>query len=179
MYPHFHTPTERVIAYTAGLIDGEGSVCAQGNRYQINVTQSVVNDGEDLCRWFAKIWGLGTVYGFDKNMPNMQWAWHVAQARAVEHVLITCMPDLRVKRRQAVKALAWVQAHIAEGRRLAWTPGEERWLLDHWDAPDAELAASLGRSQHAIRHHRNAKRPDAPDRRGVANRRRVAKPPQS
>ncbi|WP_086728859.1 hypothetical protein, partial [Streptomyces carpinensis] len=141
MYPHYDTPTERAVAYTAGLIDGEGSVCVQGNRYQINISQCVINDGENLCRWLAQVWGLGTIFVHEKGRKNPQWSWHVAQTRAVQHVLTACLPDLRVKRPNALEALDWLAKHVSEGRRLSWTPGEERWLLDHWDSPDAELAA--------------------------------------
>ncbi|MFF4829510.1 hypothetical protein [Streptomyces sp. NPDC001312] len=173
MYPHFEPPSERVIAYTAGLIDGEGSVCVQGNRYQINVTQCVVNDGEDLCRWLAAIWTVGTVYVHVKGRKDPQWSWHVAQTRAVEHVLTLCLPDLRVKRRNALNALEWVRDHIAEGRRLSWTPGEDRWLLDHWHHSDAELGVVLGRPERGVRGRRKALRPDEPDGRGAANKRRA------
>jgi hypothetical protein len=157
MYPHFATPPDRVIGYTAGFVDGEGSISLQGNRYQVTVSQSEINDGEAICRWLQETWGFGIVYGQNKTFRHnyQQWMWSIAQARAVEHLLATCLPDLRVKRKKAIQALEWVQRHIAEGRRVHWSTGEDQWLLDHWDQADWQLAEAMGRTAVSIRHRRH------------------------
>ncbi|MYX39003.1 MULTISPECIES: hypothetical protein [unclassified Streptomyces] len=120
MYPHYELPSERVIAYTAAMIDGEGSICIQGSHYQVNITQGVVNDGEDLCRWFAEVWGFGYVGCHQGARKNMHWRWAVAQTHQLDHLLTACLPDMRVKKQKAIDALEWIHGRIAEGRRCHW-----------------------------------------------------------
>lgn len=41
-----------------------------------------------------------------------------------------------------------------------WTPEEDRWLLDHWNHSNAQIAEDLGRTENAIPHRRRALRPE-------------------
>ncbi|MFF4147169.1 hypothetical protein ACFY0A_38975 [Streptomyces sp. NPDC001698] len=154
MYPHYDTPTESVIAYTAALLDSAGSIAIEGSGPQVTISLSAGPDSEDLVRWLAQVWQMGKV----RTEP--QSAWQVTQARAAEHLLTVCQPAMRVKRRQATEAREWVQEHVSDPSGRHWTPGEDRWLLDHWHHSNARIAEALGRSENAIPHRRRHLRPD-------------------
>ncbi|MDX2648531.1 hypothetical protein PV341_34175 [Streptomyces sp. PA03-1a] len=155
MYAHFALPTTRATAYTAGLIDGGAAIQMQGDRYKIRISQDAGADGEALCRWLLSVWECGAVISPERPWQGgTQWSWFVAQARGVEHVLTQCLPDLRAARQPATDGLAWARRHLATGRGFRWTPGEDRWLLDHWGKSDEELAADMGRTADAVRHRR-------------------------
>ncbi|MEV5007313.1 hypothetical protein [Streptomyces sp. NPDC055692] len=162
MYPHYDTPSESVIAYTAALLDSAGSIAIGDSGPQVAISLSAGPDSEDLVRWLAQVWQMGKVRTDSKNEQDPRWAWQVTQARAVEHLLTVCQPAMRVKRRQATEAREWVQDHVTDPRGLHWTPGEDRWLLDHWHHSDAKLAAALGRTTWGVQKRRKALRPDAP-----------------
>ncbi|MFF0092721.1 hypothetical protein ACFYSF_22550 [Streptomyces canus] len=155
MYPHYDTPTERAIAYTAGLIDSAGGVTVLG-RAQVAIAVSGWHDSEALVAWLAHTWQMGKAQTHaDRSV------WRVTEPRAVDHLLALCLPDLRVKRRQAIEVREWVKEHADDPSGLHWTPGEDRWLLDHWHHSNGQIAEALGRSENAIPHRRRALRPDA------------------
>jgi hypothetical protein len=160
----FDRPPEGIVGYTAGLIDGEGSIyfVAGNNRFGCNVAQSAGNDGEELVRWLREQWGIGTINcqrkaSVDGNPPRNRsdcWIWAVNGGRELEWLLATCLPYLRVKRNKAERAVDLVRRRLDAGVRFAWTPGEDRYLSEHWREPDEDLAAAIRRPERSVRHRR-------------------------
>lgn len=155
----FPTPEIGIVGYTAGLIDGEGSIWwASGpNRFQLSIAQSEVNDGEQLVRWLAAEWQIGTVNKQLKQWAShghYMWHWDVSDARGLQHVLAACLPYLRVKRDKAERCLIWVSQHIRDGARVRWAPGEDSYIRDHWRDEDIDIARVLGRAECGVRHRR-------------------------
>ena len=101
-----------VLAYLAGIIDGEGTICFQekpnGNRhYRV----AVIMTCEETIRWLGQ-WG-GTVTALpmrrgSKPHHKPQWAWRVTGHSNVRAVLTAVMPYLVTKRQTAVEALAYI-----------------------------------------------------------------------
>lgn len=156
---HFSTPELAIVAYTAGLLDGEGAIWAVGNRFYTCITQGEKNNGEQLCRWLQSQWGIGTICCQRKhNHENWWpvWVWHIAAAREVRHYLNAVMPYLFVRKARAEEALAKLERYITEYRRLRWTPGEIEFLRVNGDLSHTEVAKALNRSRTSVRDHREA-----------------------
>lgn len=163
----FRRPSEPVIGYTAGIIDGEGSIHfskqagRRSHRANVSVSQSEGNNGETLLRSLQADWGIGTVCrqtkrGFaadpERNWP--MWHWSVAALREVEYLLTECLPYLRVKSVRAVEAIAWCRERLASGARVRWAPGEDLFISEYWREHDAWIAEQIGRTEQAVRHRR-------------------------
>ena len=153
---HFVRPPIEVICYTAGLLDGEGSVfkVVSHNRFGFSLSQSEKNSGEQLCRWLAEQWGgIGHINGQTKRWngrDHLQWHWTVNAAYEVQHGLGLMLPYLRVKRDSAERALAHIQQRLATGIRFIWTPGEIAYLREHYDESDSSIGRVIKRSTNAI-----------------------------
>ncbi len=157
---HFVRPPIEVICYTAGLLDGEGSVfkVVSHNRFGFSLSQSEKNSGEQLCRWLAEQWGgIGHINGQTKRWngrDHLQWHWTVNAAYEVQHGLGLMLPYLRVKRDSAERALAHIQQRLATGIRFIWTPGEIAYLREHWRESDRAIGRVINRTSDAVRHQR-------------------------
>ena len=152
---HFVRPPIEVICYTAGLLDGEGSVFRVhgANRFGFSRSQSPKNNGEQLCRWLSEQWGIGNVNPQTKRwgeQEHVQWHWTVNAAHEVQHGLGLMLPYLRVKREAAERALAHIQQRLADGVRFLWTPGEIAYLREHYDESDSSIGRVIKRSTNAI-----------------------------
>ena len=136
----FKAPSPEMVAYTAGLFDGEGSIwfVKQGNRYNASIGQSEVNDGEELIRWLQALWGLGTVNRQRKKFHGSAyhcWHWSVSARREFLFFLETVLPYLRVKREAAVEGIFWATYH--QGSRSTWSKLEDRFLRQHWNSENS------------------------------------------
>ncbi|WP_328427882.1 hypothetical protein [Streptomyces sp. NBC_00443] len=151
MYPHYDTPAADVIAYTAGLLDAAGTIAPDGS--EVTITRTASPDTADTVEWLAQVWQTGKT-----RTEGDRHTWQVTHPRAVEHLLTLCQPVMREQRQQATEARERVQA--TDSQRLPWTPGEDRWLLDHWHHHNAQIAEALGRTENAIPHRRRYLRPD-------------------
>jgi len=157
---HFVRPPIEVICYTAGLLDGEGSVfkVSSKNRFGFSLSQSIKNNGEDLCLWLREQWGIGGVSPQTKEWPDkpphIQWHWIVNAAYEVQHGLSAMLPYLRVKRERAELALAHFEERQAAGVRFFWTPGENAYLREHWREHNNDISRVIGRTPAAIARQR-------------------------
>jgi hypothetical protein len=155
---HYRPPAIEIICYTAGILDGEGSIylVQEDNRFGFSISQSHKNDGEALCRWLCEQWGCGniTVQTRGWNADNPQWHWSVAAAYQVQHILQCLLPYLRVKRRAAERALAHIDQRIASGVRFFLSAGEDQYIIDHSQESNGAIATALKRSRTAIREAR-------------------------
>ena len=157
---HFNTPDVAIVAYTAGLLDGEGSIWAVENRFHTCITQSEGNDGEQLCRWLREQWGIGSV-NCQRKVRDARWwpmwSWNVAAGREVIHYLNAVLPYLRVKQRSAEQALAKLEKYcLTANRRFRWSAGEIEYLRANGHLTDTEIARALKRSRASVRDNREA-----------------------
>lgn len=101
-----------ILAYTAGIIDGEGSVVIiktkapdykLGCNYQLRL--SVGNTQEWLCQWLKMQFG-GSVSSFQPRNPNWNigYTWSL-RANQVIPFLKSILPYLQLKSRQAQLAM--------------------------------------------------------------------------
>lgn len=107
------------IAYTAGIIDGEGSISlavhhgqatADGSRprnspmllLQISMTD------EAVIRWLADSWKCGHVVTLKPRKKHhlLAWSWRVYAGNA-EGILLACLPYLKVKNKQAALTISY------------------------------------------------------------------------
>ena len=157
---HFVRPPIEVVCYTAGLLDGEGTVfkVSAKNRFGFSLSQGSKNNGEDLCRWLKEQWGgIGNVNPQTrqwKGREQIQWHWQVNAAHEVQHGLGAMLPYLRVKRAAAERARAHIQQRLADGVRSVWTSGEIAYLREHWEESTEALAIAIDRTPDAIREQR-------------------------
>lgn len=148
--------SEKQAAYTAGFVDGEGSIQInmtkrEGHTYWALLIQ-VSNCRGDILQELQREWGIGTVTSWQpKGNARLAYNWRICSAQS-SWFLRTIQPYLRVKAKHAEVALAFreltcrlghhlSQEQLAEQRRLATmmhtlnsetvrTPSQEKW-----DAP--------------------------------------------
>lgn len=100
----FMYPSDIEIAYTAGIIDGEGCIRMQKNR---GIYLAVGNTSLDLLVWLRDRWG-GKIYDSIAHLklPNSkrfyQWQLHGKHALFVVEKIA---PFLIIKQKQALKVL--------------------------------------------------------------------------
>ena len=101
-------------AYTAGIIDGEGSICMtnrsrKSKNFHWRITIEVANCDRIIIEWLYKNWGGRTVFNkIDKrpnNRPKHIW---IADGDTVRHILNIIFPYLIIKKKRAF----WAQEAI-------------------------------------------------------------------
>lgn len=111
-----------VLAYTAGIIDGEGSICIvkfhrnrnRGYYFQLGV--SVGNTNEYLMQWLKMHFG-GYFAPLSRELKDTQkqvWQWMVTGNKAAEF-LVLVLPYLQLKKSQAELAIKF-QKNRKRGR---------------------------------------------------------------
>ena len=102
------------LAYTAGIIDGEGCIHIRiqhdkrynnCRKYGLNV--QVSSTDEWLCQWLHFAWG-GSIRYATRDNPKWRpyWAWQIVNRQALVF-LETILPYLHLKRPQAEIAIAF------------------------------------------------------------------------
>lgn len=135
-----------VLAYTAGLFDGEGSITIQKStgklspRYSLAVT--LANTYEPVVRWVADCNG-GKVYK-RKGVNSPLWAWSIS-AHGAYAFLTKHLYHLRVKREQAQVAIDF-QEHMMDTGRPYIKVAQE--LLDRREEYRQKLLSLRGKGQH-------------------------------
>jgi len=168
----FNVPSDTVIAYTAGIIDGEGSIFISETsvRHGCSVSQSEKHDGEELCRWLKSEWEIGTVsgesrkacrrrYGKFKRKDGKfyrQWYWSVCAVRELQSLLQLCLPYLHVKKSKAEKLLRKLRKRVASCPRFKFSNKEDDFIKRNCEKEDSEIAVLLGRTTASVRHRRQA-----------------------
>ncbi len=103
-----------ILAYTAGIIDGEG--CINLNKTKLRVTVS--NTKEWLCQWLRMRYG-GCI-GVEKNNKPSNWAvsyrWYI-NGKQAGVFLKMILPYLNLKKPQAEIAIRLQGARNGRGRR--------------------------------------------------------------
>lgn len=118
------TPQE-IAAYTAGIIDGEGSIQIRktfdkrnnNNYYCLRVT--VVNTDERLMQWMTKSYGG---YVLDKCPPKgtnwkRAYCWYI-QGKRAESFLILIFAYITLKKEQAIVAFSFINKQWHEENEM-------------------------------------------------------------
>lgn len=124
-----HSVEEELLAWAAGLFDGEGSTTCAGawDTPHVSVPQAGTEDGppEVLTR-FKRVFSTGSINGPkppQKPGYKPQWTYQATGIRAIE-VLNRLWPHLgAVKRRQAELALERYRTHPTPHARIAAATG--------------------------------------------------------
>lgn len=152
----YHRPPNEVIAYTAGVIDGEGSITRPGaSGITVQLSQAEKNRGEQLCRWFRDQWQIGTVLRNERTtnlgIHSIMWVWQVSARRDCLWLLRLIQPYLIVKGERAAALIPHLETLIDEQQRwTVWTANEDEYLRHHRDENPEQLAAVLQRTCGAI-----------------------------
>ena len=98
------------LAYTAGIVDGEGNICIRitsGKRLDMAV--SVTSTDEWLCQWLKMQYG-GSVHLMKAYKPNWKpgHRWWIASNQAANFLKLI-LPYLNLKRPQAELAISFQQ----------------------------------------------------------------------
>jgi hypothetical protein len=154
-------PPRDIISYTAGFFDGEGSIGTAGNRYNVSVAQSDINNGETILRALKKEWGdIGCIFRSNRKFrerDNICTTWTIGGTFQVKFFLTACLPYFRVKRDRAVYILRDLERHMQQSRKN-WSPAEDKILREMWNAEHDQwdIAEAIGRSEPALRHRAKA-----------------------
>jgi len=102
------------LAYTAGIIDGEGCIHIRRQRdkryhscFKYGLMVSVASTDEWLCKWLQMCWG-GSVRYCQKANPKWRphWIWQLS-SRQANSLLKVIVPYMRIKRPQAEVAIGF------------------------------------------------------------------------
>jgi hypothetical protein len=135
-----------VLAYTAGLIDGEGYVginyvkakLPHLKRKYIGAVAMGSTDKE-LIYWMQEEWG-GYVFPKTKTRPEYRpvWGWQ-ANNKIAYALLVAILPYLRTKKKQAELWIEYWEKKKRYNRTIVQDPVNGR-IVAHPDAPDEETA---------------------------------------
>jgi len=114
-----------ILAYTAGIVDGEGNICiAKQNKYNNSkIELRVTNTNEWLPQWLKMQFG-GRVYLMkdSSRKPNAKdgFRWRVT-ARQAGKVLELLLPYLQIKKPQAEIALSFQKRRKSPSNKISET----------------------------------------------------------
>ncbi len=110
---------EEQLAYTAGFIDGEGSIQIRNkkNRHQHSVRMEVKNTNLDVLMYLKNLFGGSIQCRIYQNKNHKQaYSWTLSNLSAV-NFLKSILPFLRIKKSQAELAIEFQSTVIGRGRR--------------------------------------------------------------
>ncbi len=118
------------LAYTAGIMDGEGSIgiakhqsksCKRG--YTLELCVQVTSSDEWLCQWLKFGYG-GSLSHSINNAGNPMWHWIIA-ARKASVFLKLMHPFLKLKKPQAELAILFQDAKRYGGHKT-----DKQWAVE-------------------------------------------------
>ena len=154
----YKKPSEGIIGYTAGLLDGEGSIrlATKKSIIQIVILQSEKNNGRSLMEWLIEQWKMGTIRSTQRitnlGVDSKMWIWQIGARRDALFLLETLLPYLIVKRDKAIRAIELIPNHIDEQQRWAsYTEMEDDYIRANYQTMSVkELATNLSRTPDAL-----------------------------
>jgi len=112
--PLLDPPTVTELAYTAGIVDGEGHIqLALRSGVSLVLRVQVTNTKEELIDWLLLKFG-GYKYKHPRKLPNHKQAfhWHITENQGAEF-LAAIRPYILIKRNQVELALeAWSKRKV-------------------------------------------------------------------
>lgn len=133
------------IAYCAGIIDGEGSICVTKTRPMQNRTNPlhaplirVGMNKEEPMKFLQNTFECGNIFyeGVRKDRPNQNpmYRWVVTNRNDVVKVIDMILPHILVKLEQAIlvkeMCLGWV---LAKAKKLGTYPEEIQRRQDYYE----------------------------------------------
>ena len=115
------------LAYTAGLVDGEGSVaiCYDRKQPEYSLQVTVTNTHRETLEWLAEEYG-GLVYAKKRYLPRRQcYEWRIGAKRAMLF-LEDIAPWMRIK-----------TAQVALARKFRGTYGPKTLTPEVWEIREA------------------------------------------
>lgn len=121
---------ETDLAYTAGIMDGEGSIgiarhksksCKRG--YTLELCVQVTSSDEWLCTWLKFAFGSSLSHSVN-NAGNPMWHW-ILGARKASDFLKLILPYLKLKRPQAELAILF-----QDNKRYGGHKTEKQWAVE-------------------------------------------------
>lgn len=116
---NFTMEDKELIAYAAGIFDGEGSIYLS-RRYNGTLIVKVVNTDRRLCQLFSDRWG-GTVYEIESKVSNHKtiYRWSLYGKKAKPFLLdiqpyLIHKADLLVKGLEYISLLTWKHRNTHE-----------------------------------------------------------------
>lgn len=118
------------LAYTAGIMDGEGSIgiakhksksCRTG--YTLELCVQVTTSDEWLCQWLKFGFG-GSLSHSTNSAGNPMWHWIIVARKASQFLRLIC-PHLKLKQPQAKLAIQFQDAKRHSGHK-----SDEQWAVE-------------------------------------------------
>jgi len=110
--------TEAELAYTAGILDGEGSIVIQEHYRRPNNPRcriEIYNSNREMLDWMSEKFckGLVRIKKSKSEWTKMTvYFWIVNPQKAVQTILIALLPFLIIKKEKAKKALSILEKHM-------------------------------------------------------------------
>jgi len=111
--------TEAELAYTAGILDGEGSIVIQEHYRRPNnprCRMEIYNSNREMLDWMSEKFckGLVRVRSKNKLVKTTMYFWIVNPQKAVQTILIALLPFLIIKKEKAKKALSILEKRMGK-----------------------------------------------------------------
>jgi len=91
----------RILAYTAGLLDGEGCITGSGHYVQVFISGS----NKEMIAWLKETYGGGYV-NWNCNPRGRRVEKWMVPSKSITPFLKLMIPFLRIKRKQLYKAMS-------------------------------------------------------------------------
>lgn len=98
-------PSSETLAYTAALVDGEGSIGFRKKRYPF---VAIYNTDDRLIRWLLRNIG-GRRSGVDKRGRKACHCWAISSINDVRLFCEMLLPYLVIKKKSAQKVIAFIE----------------------------------------------------------------------
>ncbi len=121
---------EILIAYLAGLIDGDGSIQINKRHKKTEYLASlkICMTNKKIIEWLKDNFG-GTIYNWKQKFPNRDMYNWSLNAQESSILLKRTLPYLIVKKQQALNLIVFSNTLLNYGKKLTKTIQEKRELL--------------------------------------------------
>jgi hypothetical protein len=149
---------ETTLAYVAGLLDGEGCILISRHKkqrasgkvgleyfFQVGIT----NTDKPIIDWLKTTFGgnVSNHSSSSKNKGKPGWQWRLSSKHA-RPFLVSILPHLRIKQKQAALAIEFQNVLIAKGQGIHYVAGDmairesyrqKMMVLNHRGGPNTQL----------------------------------------
>lgn len=117
---------DTILAYMAGIIDGEGSIMINGSNHKQQSVVSVANTSELLIKWIVTHFGGHTNIEYSENVNHKNRYWWRLYGYSMKPFLESILPYLVIKKPQAELMLELFKILLPIGGRSH--PTDEYWI---------------------------------------------------
>lgn len=98
---------ELIIAYIAGIVDGEGSIVIERTKNHYKARLHISSSSREIVDFCQSSFDCGHVYKYNDHQPNHRLAYQwVVNSKMAQRVLLELLPYLILKKRQAIIGIA-------------------------------------------------------------------------